>query len=176
MPEEQIKQQMRLTLPSWWGVKSGSRCDPARSQWQQGWGSGCRYCPHASPQLGTELLLLLAKNSLELFLPARPREMAQGAVGKRSSCQFCLLGQGAPVWVCKGPSLCLFPPAGCVYCLWLIFQCCIEKGILDSAAGCSKAPESVFQFPAELLYLFLLCFFFRGCLLQWYWELTTQQQ
>lgn len=173
MPEEQIKRQMHLTLPSCWGVKPGRRCDPARRQWQQGWDRGCRHCPHACPQLGSELLLLLAKNSLELFLTALPREMAQGAAGKCSSWQCCLLGPGAPVWVCKGPSLCLFPPAGCVYC-----SCYLEKGLLDSAAGCSKAPGSVFWFPAELLSLqtFSSAGFCRGCLLQSYWELTTQQQ
>lgn len=159
-----MKQQMHLTLPSCWGVKPGSRRDPAGRQWQQSCDRGCGHCPHASPRLGTGLLLLLAKNSLELFLTALPREMAQSAVGKRSSWQCCLLGQGAPVWVCKGPSLCLFPPAGCVYCLWLIFQCCLEKGLLDSAAGCSKAPWSLFQFPAELLLSpdFLLFWFLQG--------------
>lgn len=87
MPEEQIKQQMHLTLPSCWGVKPGSRRGPAGRQRQQGWDRGCRHCPHASPELGSKLLLLFAKNPLELFLTAMPREMAQGAVGKCPSWQ-----------------------------------------------------------------------------------------
>lgn len=169
---------MHLTLPSCWGVKPGSRRGPAGRQRQQGWDRGCRHCPHASPELGSKLLLLLAKNPLELFLTALPREMAQGAVGKCPSWQHCLLGWGALEWLRKGPSLCLFAPAGCVYCLWLIFQCCLEKSLLDSAAGCSKAPGSVFRFPAKLLYVqtFSSPIVCRGCLLQSYWELTAHRQ
>lgn len=124
MPEEQLKQQMHLTLPSCRGVKPGSCCDPAGGQWQQGWVRGCRHCPHASPQLGSELLLLLAKNSLELFLTALPREMAQGAVGKCSSWQRCLWDREHRCGFVKVPL--------CVYFLQLdVF---IVRGSFSSAA------------------------------------------
>lgn len=109
MPEEQIKQQMRLTLPL---PPVQPRCEasllsPDSAASSARLSAGPQTLPAYLPSAGHRASAPACKEFTELFLTGMWLRVKLGSALPR-------LGQGAPALACEGSSLCLFPLAGCV--------------------------------------------------------------